>query len=95
MAYLTRDNIQQIRSVVREETADIRQEITHIGGLMESLEHQFQAVAEAVSESLRLIRRIDDHARRITDLEADNRLTKRLISLHSHQLKSLTGEQTS
>jgi hypothetical protein len=83
MSKLTHDNIQEIRLIIREETADMRQEITRIGVLLENLEHQFKAVLEAIGESLRFTRRIDDHAQRITELETDNRLTKKTVTVHS------------
>jgi len=89
---LTKADKDEVRKIVREETADMRQEITRIGILLESLEHQFKAVLEAVSESLQLIRRIDDHAQRITQLETDSRLMKRTVTFHSRQLKSLTSD---
>jgi DNA anti-recombination protein RmuC len=92
---LTRTDENTVRKIVREETADMRQEITRIGGLLESLEHQFKTVAEAISKNLRVTRRITDHTQRITKLETDNHLTKRTVTLHSRQLKSLTSDSAS
>jgi DNA anti-recombination protein RmuC len=92
---LTKTDENTVRKIVREETADMRQEITRIGGLLESLEHQFKTVAEAISKNLRVTRRITDHTQRITKLETDNHLTKRTVTLHSRQLKSLTSDSAS
>jgi signal transduction histidine kinase len=60
----------EVREIVREETADMRTELTRIGGLLESLEHKFDAVTEAISKNLRVTRQV---TQRITKLETDSR----------------------
>jgi len=89
MADLSHDNIQQIRLVVREETADMRQDLTRLGVFMENLEHQFKVLGEAVSDTLKFTRQVSSHSERINHLENDNRFMKETVTIHSKQLKSL------
>jgi NADH:ubiquinone oxidoreductase subunit D len=88
---LSKADKDDVREIVREETTGMRMELTRIGGLLESLEDQFKTVVEAISESLKFTRSIDNHTQRITKLETDNSLTKRTVIVHSRQLKTLTG----
>ncbi len=74
-----------VRSIVQEE---IRPQAI----LLEKLEHDFQTVAESISNNLKVKGRVDDHEDRLTDLEKYNKIAKPTISLHSKQLKSLLGQ---
>lgn len=92
MTSFTDTDMQRIRTMIREETDDIRQDVTRTGVLLENLEHEFKALAEAVSDELKLIRQVREHDIRISHLEADNHLIKATVTTHSKQLKSLGAE---
>ncbi len=70
-------------------TLDIREEQLRQSVLMEDLDDKFTQVAESISENLNVKSRVDGHQARITDLEANSKLTRSVVTLHSRQLKAL------
>ncbi len=111
MSVLTDDNLQQIRSIVREETDDMRQdisvlktnvtrlqtdvskmqsEITRTFVLMQTQSEELKVVTELLSTNLDVKSHVINHDKRLTNLEIDNKHTKRTLTIHSRQLKTLT-----
>ncbi len=103
MARFTDDNVRQIRTIVREETADMRldiaamkrdiskihQDLDRVIALAEALYKEVTILAKAVSEVLKFKSQITDNTERLDQLETNGRLTKQTLTIHSKQLKSL------
>jgi hypothetical protein len=68
---------------------DLQKDARKQGVLLENLDSEFKTVAESISNNLKVKSRVDGHEERITDLEADNKLVKPTVALHSKQIKSL------
>lgn len=77
------------RGIVREETADIRGEQLRQGALLEALDNDVKAIAESVSNELKLKRQLDKHDGRIATLESKSKIITSTVTHHSDQLKAL------
>lgn len=78
-----------VKAIVREETADIRTEQLRQGALLEALDDDVKAIAESVSDELKLKRRLDNHDGRIATLESKGKIITSTVTHHSTQIKAL------
>ena len=66
---LTLQDKQEVRTIVREETADLRQEVLRNSVLLEDLDHKISAIAENVSTSMQNSIRMNNLDERLTVVE--------------------------
>jgi len=79
----------EVKDIVREETADIRNEQLRHGALLEDLDHKVSAIAESVSSELELKERVDDHDERINALESKGKIVISTVTHHLRQIKAI------
>jgi hypothetical protein len=79
---MTKQDEQQVRAIVREETADLRQdvgilkiEVRRNSVLLEDLDHKISAIAENVSTSMQNSMRINNLDERLVVVEHLNGIT--------------------
>lgn len=78
-----------VKEIVREETADIRDEQLRQGVLLEDLDDTVKKLAESVSGELKLKKNVHDHSGRIAALESKGRIVTSVVTHHSAQIKAL------
>ena len=66
---MTKQDEEKVRVIVREETADLRQEVRRNSILLEDLDHKISAIAENVSTSMDNSRRMNNLDERLTVVE--------------------------
>lgn len=82
-----------VHGIVRDNVRDIvREEQRPQAILLEKLEHDFQAVAESISDNLKVKGQVNDHEDRLTAVEKYNKIAKPIIALRSKQLKNLSDQ---
>jgi hypothetical protein len=97
--FATKDDIKafatkaEVKEIVREETADIRDEQLRRGVLLEDLDDNVKKLAESVSKELKLKNKVNDHDKRVTALETKNRLVVSTATHHSAQIKALQASK--
>jgi hypothetical protein len=84
----------EVKDIVRDETADIRNEQLRHGVLLEDLDHKVSAIAESVSDGLELKERVNKHDKRIAALESKGKIVISTVTHHSKQIKSLQASKT-
>jgi hypothetical protein len=82
----TRD---EVKDIVRDQTADIRDEQLRQGGLLDDLDDKVTAIAESVGSELELKERVNKHDERITALESKGKIVIATVTHHSRQIKAL------
>ncbi len=83
----------RVREIIREETAGHRQETREQAVLLEHIDGKVDVVLELLTNNLKVEGRVNGHETRITDLEADNSITKTTVSVHSNQINVLTKQR--
>lgn len=66
---MTKQDEEKVRVIVREETADLRQDVRRIYVLLEDLDHKISAIAENVSTSMENSRRMNNLDERLVVVE--------------------------
>jgi len=72
----------EVKDIVREETADIRDEQLRQGGLLEDLDHKVDAIAESVSSEWELKEKVNKHDERIAALESKGKIVISTVTYH-------------
>lgn len=72
---MTAQDEQKVRTIVREETADLRTEVRRNSVLLEDLDHKISAIAENVSTSMENSMRMNNLDERLTVVEHLNGVT--------------------
>jgi hypothetical protein len=80
---------QDVREIVREETADIRDEQLRHGILLEKMDDDIVAIAESVSSELLLKEKVNGYEKRVVALESKGKLVISTVTHHSSQIKAL------
>ncbi|HVA10677.1 MAG TPA: hypothetical protein VNG32_00725 [Candidatus Dormibacteraeota bacterium] len=89
---VTKDDV---KDIVREETADIRDEQLRQGGLLDDLDNKVSAIAESVGSELELKERVNRHDGRIAALESKGKIVISTVTHHSRQIKALQTNKSS
>jgi hypothetical protein len=84
----------EVKDIVREETADIRDEQLRQGGLLDDLDNKVSAIAESVSSELELKERVNKHDERIAALESKGKIVISTVTHHSKQIKILQASKS-
>jgi phage host-nuclease inhibitor protein Gam len=98
---------EEVREIVREEMADIRDEqlrhgtildehtglFKEHGVLIEQMDNKVSALAELVDENLTMNRQVKDHDKRMDTVESRQKLVISTVRLHSAQIKELQAGQ--
>ena len=102
-AFVTKANLKEelkafatkadVKVIVREETADIRDEQLRQGVLLEDLGNDVKQLAESVSKDLKFKKKINGHDERLTALETKEKLIVSTVTYHSAQIKALQASQ--
>lgn len=78
-----------VRRIVKEETADIRQETRYNSVMLEDLRGTVQAILENVTDRRTAPQRLDQIADRIEHLENDIDVVKNVVKSHSSDIAEL------
>ena len=84
--YPTKKNV---REIVREEVADIRDEQLRQGVLLEDMDDKIAKLAEVIDEDLTTKKSVKDHEERMSALEIKARMLTSTVRDHSAQIKNL------
>lgn len=91
-------DIRQIKQVQTDQASTIKSikaDISNLKGLtrkqgvlLEDLDERFKADSELLRDNLNVKDQVDDHETRLSGVEADQTLLKRVVKEHSQQLKT-------
>ncbi len=82
------DDHQKVRTIVREETLDLRVELDRIGILLEDMDSTIATMLELLVINLDIKTQVEDHEPRITNLESSNTMFAKTLRSHARQLKT-------
>lgn len=84
---------EEVREIMREEVADIRDEQLRQGVLIEDMEDRLTKLAEAVDYDIGSKNLVKNHESRMNALESKGKLVISTVRLHSAQIKELQAGQ--